>query len=570
MMQHTSVRARLLPGLYLATAFLIPPSWAEEPKPSTPPTTPAAETSALPETIISSTGPQTPESIVIGEVAPRALKIDAPIADLPRSVSVITRQQFEDRGVLTVQDALLYTPGVYGAPYGFDTRGDWSLIRGVSPIDYVDGLRSLFSSYNNTRPHPYSLSSVEVIKGPSSVLFGQSSLGGILHSSSKLPLTRPYNEIFVSYGSFDRLESGIDVGGKEGPLSWRLVTAKRESNTQVDHVSDNTAFISPSFTWEYAEESSLTFLGNFQEARTGTSAQFAPWEGTILPGRNIPSSRFLSEPGFDRYNTDQNAFTGILEHRLNDIFKVEGRARYTTGGADYRSIWPAFPPTISADGIINRTLYISDATSEAFVSDVRLRAEYETGAFRHNTSLGFDYQHADTDNDFHYSYFGGGPFNIYNPLYGQNALDIAPVVDYASTEFEQTGIYLNHRIELGDHWIGSVGARYDELTSVTDDGSPEQFDNAFTFDAGLMYRFKNGIAPYVSYAESFLPVAGTDLNNNPYEPQQGRQYETGIKFQPEDMKPQGGTTPPVASVPVPRVQPIIIRQNVVPAEAFPP
>src|SRR5690606_6157194 len=121
-----------------------------------------------------------------------------------------TRQQLEDRGARTIQDALLYTPGVYGETYGFDTRGDWALVRGVAPEAYVDGLRSLFSFYNNTRPHPYALGSIEILKGPASVLYGQSSLGGILNASSKLPLTRPYNEAYLSYGSYDRLEGGLD------------------------------------------------------------------------------------------------------------------------------------------------------------------------------------------------------------------------------------------------------------------------------------------------------------------------------------------------------------------------
>jgi len=519
----------------LASGVLLAQEEPSEPAPAPAPTDPVMTDEALPETVISGEGESSPETEMIAFDAPTALKLDAPIAEVPRSVSVITREQFEDRGIRTIQDTLLYTPGVYGGPFGYDSRGDWSLVRGVSPIDYVDGLRSLFSYYNNTRPHPYGLSSVEVIKGPSSVLYGQSSLGGILNSTSKLPQTRPYNEVYVSYGSYERLEGGFDFGGSspDGQLMWRLVGAKREANSQVDYVPDDVWFLSPSVTWQPNEDTSLTFLANFQENETGTSAQFAPWEGTALPGRRLHSNIFLSEPDFDRYNTEQMAFTGIFEHQINEVFSFEGRARYTDASSDYQSIWPAFPPTIAPDGTIQRTLYISDASSEAFVSDARVRAEFNTGELEHNMSVGFDYQHAVTDNNSFYSYFGGGPLNIYNPAYGQAALTIGPVIDYPSTTFDQTGIYWNDRMELG-RWIGTVGVRHDQLTTQTNDGvSPEDGDDATTWDAGLMYRFDNGVAPYVSYAQSFLPVAGTNLQNEPYDPRQGEQYEIGVKFQPE-------------------------------------
>ncbi|NBJ13871.1 TonB-dependent receptor plug domain-containing protein [Microvirga arsenatis] len=102
----------------------------------------------------------------IGTSANVATKLDSPIIETPRSVSVVTEQRLEDQGVQDVDDALLYVPGVYGAAYGRDTRGDFSLIRGVAPVQLVNGLRSNFGFYNNPRINPFTLQSVEVIKGP--------------------------------------------------------------------------------------------------------------------------------------------------------------------------------------------------------------------------------------------------------------------------------------------------------------------------------------------------------------------------------------------------------------------
>lgn len=476
------------------------------------------------------------DSLLIADAAPTALKIDAPLAETPRSVSVITQEQFRERGVLTVQDALLYSPGVYGAPYGFDSRGDWGLVRGVEPVAYINGLRGLFGYYNNTRPHPYSLESVEIVKGPAGVLFGQGTVGGIINATSKTAATFRDNEVFASYGSYDRFESGLDVGGHDGAISWRLVGARRESDSQVDFVSDDTWFLMPSVTWSPTEDTSFTLLGNFQQAETGTSAQFLPWQGTVLPGPHIPSSRFVSEPGLDRYNTRQNAFTGIFEHRFNDVFSLEARANYTEGDADYRSMWPAFTGSgldrILPGGLVNRSLYLSDATSEAWVTDVRVRAEFDTGLIAHNASVGFDYQNAVTDNDTFSAV--GTPINIYQPVYG-TPQPVGPVADAPYTRLKQKGIYFSDRMEIDESLVLSLGGRYDTVETISEGAPVGQEDNAFSGEAAVLYKLGNGVSPYYSYAESFLPADAyqVDINGQILDPKEGRQHEIGVKYQPE-------------------------------------
>jgi len=478
------------------------------------------------------------EPLVFSDRLPVALKIDAPIAETPRSVAVITQQQFQDRGALNLQDALNYTPGVTAGPYGMDTRGDWAFVRGVEPVAYVDGLRSLFGYYNNVRPHTYSLDTLEVIKGPAGVLFGQGSVGGILNATHKTASTFEQNEVYTSYGSHDRFETGLDLGGRDGVWSWRLVSVNRDAGTQVDFVPDDTWFVLPSITWSPTEDTSLTFLVNLQEDESGTAAQFLPWQGTILPGPPVPSSRFASEPGLDRYHTRQNAFTLIFEHRLNDVLSIEARGNYTEGDADYRSMWPTFTGSglnrILPGGFVPRDLYLSDATSEAVVFDLRLRAEFETGAASHNASLGVDRQDVRTDND---SFYGvGTPLNLYNPVYG-TPQPVGPIVDYPFTDLVQTGLYASDRIEFGD-FVFSFGGRYDQVENSTEGVVAVQKDEAFTTDAGILYKIGNGLAPYFNFAESFFPAAGyeVDAAGNILDPRRGEQFEVGMKFQPEDSE----------------------------------
>lgn len=475
------------------------------------------------------------EPLVFSDRLPVALKIDSPIAEIPRSVSVITQDQFQERGATNLQDALNYTPGVTAGPYGLDTRGDWAFVRGVEPVAYLNGMRSLFGYYNNVRPHPYALDTLEVVKGPAAVLFGQGGVGGIVNANLKTASTFEQNEVYASYGSYDRFESGVDLGGRGGAWAWRLVAVNRTADTQVDFVSDDTWFVMPSITWSPSEDTSLTFLFNLQEDHSGTSAQFLPWQGSVVPGPRLPSNRFASEPGLDRYDTRQNSFTTIFEHRFGEVFSAEVRANYTEGGADYRSMWPAFTGSglnrILPGGRVPRALYLSDATSEAVTFDLRLRAEFETGALAHNAAIGVDRQDSRTDND---SFFGAGtPLNLYHPAYGTPQA-IGPYVDSPFTDLVQTGIYLSDRIEVGN-FIFSLGGRYDQVENSTQGVATTQEDEAFTTDAGILYRVGNGLAPYFNFAESFLPAAGweVDANGNILDPRRGEQFEIGMKYQPE-------------------------------------
>jgi len=153
---------------------------------------------------------------VEGYVAKRsvnATKTDTPIIETPQSISVITADRIRDQGSLTIQDSLRYVAGMRGEAYGFDSRGDFSLGRGVSPTIFLDGLQQSVGSYTNTRTDPFTLERIEVLKGPSSMLYGQSSVGGLLSLVSKRPQAEQKNELQLQYGSFDRKQIAFDSTG---------------------------------------------------------------------------------------------------------------------------------------------------------------------------------------------------------------------------------------------------------------------------------------------------------------------------------------------------------------------
>lgn len=464
-------------------------------------------------------------------------KLPASLYETPRAVDIVTKEQFTERGAQSIQDAIGYSSGVLSGPFGLDSRLDSARVRGLSPLSFHDGFQSLFGYYNNTRPDIYTLEQVEVVKGPASVLYGRGAVGGIINSVSKLPNESEHKEINLQYGSYDRRQIGMDFTGalnEDGTLLYRMVGLYRRSGTQVDWVSDDAAIFMPSITWKPSDDTSLTFLLNIQDNDGGQTLQFLPNEGTLLPGKHIGTETFIGEPGWDRYDTNQTAFSTFFDHKINDTFSVSANARYADGKSKYYSHWVAYvaPPVIQLDGTVPRTLYASHADSETWSANAILHGNFEYGPVQHKMQFGVDYVDNTLDNDTAYglgtTLATGGAINIYDPVYG-NLSAYGPLTDNPETSQRQTGIFLHNHFTM-DKWIVSLGARHDDLK--TDDGSMTTDESEWTFDAGVMYQFDNGIAPYYSYAESFEPLGFDTTSNQQLKPKYGEQHEVGVKYKP--------------------------------------
>ncbi|GEK09638.1 TonB-dependent siderophore receptor [Pseudoalteromonas peptidolytica] len=488
----------------------------------------------------------TQEDIEIIEVSPRGLisyvsatasKTAVPIIKTPVSVSVLTAQRISDLGAETLQDAIGYVAGVYNGPYGVDTRGDWSKIRGVDPLLYVDGLQKLFGNYNNTRTNPYALESVEILKGPSSVLYGQGSTGGIVNAVSKLPNADTGGEIWAQVGNYERKQLAIDYNttfGEQQEYQARAVAMYRDSGTQTDYVDDNTLMLAPSFTWLASDETKVTVLANLQRNESGSSTQFFPHEGTILPAKygQIPSERFVSEPGWDKYDTDQQAITAIIEHSFDLDTHIKFSGRYSDSTAEYRTIY-SWPPKFEADKrTVNRIASLTDSSARSLTMDLQFHKYLELDALKLTMVSGVDYQNADTDSD-----RGRGvaaPLDLYNPVYGLSTELPTAVVDNPENTLnnKQLGAYAQVTAEV-NNWVLNAALRYDDVSNqLQTEGANKNSQTATTGRIGVLYQFENGLAPYASYSESFKAVFGQKAQGGAYKPLEGEQVELGLKYQP--------------------------------------
>lgn len=461
-----------------------------------------------------------------------ASKTDTPLNEIPQSVSVVGAEQIRDQGATTIQEALRYVPGVYADAYGGDSRGDYPRMRGGDPDIFLDGLRlSDAWRFGESRLDAYNLERLEVLKGPSSMLYGQTSAAGLINAVSKRPQEETYREVGVEYGSFNRMRVQTDMTGKlteDGKWLYRFVGVGQQSDMQTDFVDNDRVLIAPSITYKPNTSTVLTLLAKYQKDDSGSATAFLPHDGTIRPGylgQRIPINRFVSEPGFDQYKTETASIAALFEHKLNESVTIRQNMRYWHTDAVYHSIYPDWS-SISPDyRTVSRYIWMNDIVRDNFASDTNAELKFMTSDVAHKLLVGFDHRRIYQSSKSASGYTD--PFDLYNPVYtGITPPVLADDPDQLQT---QTGLYAQDQLRLG-RWIGILGIRHDWAANDVDGIGKEKVEKT-TYRAGLMYELPFGLTPYISFAQSFNPQyqAGCVPACDPYS---GEQYEVGFKYRP--------------------------------------
>lgn len=475
-------------------------------------------------------------------------KTDTALVEAPRSISVATRQQMDDRSVHSLDDAVRYMPGITASSYGSDTRADWLRVRGFEPTQFLDGLPLPKGVYANPKQETWNLDRLALLRGPASSVYGQTPPGGLLDMVSRRPSAETSSEIQLQYGSDNHRQINFASTGKiddAGQFLYGLSGVVRDSGTQVDHVDNKRYNIAPSLTWNIDDDTKLTLLSQFTRDDTGITSQFLPIQGTKIksPLGDISHHKNLGDPDWEYYDRTYYALGYAFEHRLNDVWQFKQNLRYTKSDLSFQSLTPGSYPftTVDAEGNVGRTSTSVDEDISQFAVDNNFQADFATGEIRHTLLLGLDHQRSNTN---YTSIFGDGlQTNVINPIYGQPIVRPArstAFYDYNQKTY-QTGLYVQDQMAL-DQWRLTLGGREDWVHTSTeffnkDDATNTQRDKKFSGNAALSYVFDNGFVPYLSYAESFQPTTGADATSTgSLKPTEGKQWELGIKYQPPGSK----------------------------------
>ncbi|KQW78672.1 ligand-gated channel [Ensifer sp. Root127] len=473
-----------------------------------------------------------------------ASKTGTPLLETQQSVSVITHDEIEAQGAQTVGQALNYTPGVLGQPFGTDPRFDAPIIRGFDgrQVQFLNGLRMM-----RTAGAPafeiYGLENVDVLRGPASVMYGQGNPGGIINMISKKPVFENFGEVGVQGGSYETIGGFFDFGGTLGEQSdfaFRLTGLGKNAAAQVDELDNDRYFIAPALTWQPDEDTKLTILASVQHDNPSTPSGLPPQYTLNATDFRLPRDFYVGNESFDRSSRTLANLGYEFEHRLSESWIFRQSFRYSDFNWDYQSLGMS-TLGLAADGrTLRRNATFQDEALNTVNIDNNLQGEFSTGDVDHTLLFGLDYRHF--GNNVRTRFYQATPLDVRSPSYGEPIRLIAPTLDTTvDSELSQLGVYVQDELALGG-WRATLGFRQDwtssagtSLNGLTRVSRPlDQDDHELAGRAGLSYIFDNGIAPYVSYSSSFEPVIGAGPDGRPFEPTSGEQVELGVKYEPTD------------------------------------
>lgn len=415
-----------------------------------------------------------------------ATKTETHILDVPQTVNAVTKEVIEEQNLVQLNDVAPYVAGVNE----FSVYDDIT-IRGFRNFDdrRINGLRS----YNNFWSQPYiaNVERVEVIKGPSAVLYGQASPGGVINIVTKKPLAERRHEIRGDVGTFGSGDNqgflALDTTGpvnENGSLLYRFNASTWDQDSFRTEIFDKGYQLAPSFSWVPSDDTRVNLELNYTNRESvldrgqpnlADALQYQSYEEDLREhrvGSNLPSGSEYNVRYGER-DTEAETLSGT----------VYTTGQFETGGIGHK-------PTIGADALTREDEVLDRQARDVFVFDVL------------------------------------NPENIRRPVDTYNLA--TPSWSPYDTEEERSGVFVQDQITLGD-WDILGGLRYSRFSTVAWDGEKNS-DNELTLRLGTVYRYTDSLSFYGTYAQGFEPNFGyTAQEGGPFDPTTSRLYEVGAK-----------------------------------------
>jgi iron complex outermembrane receptor protein len=508
---------------------------------------------ATPGNIVSSAG----DSGYVQPNATTATKTDTPLMETPVSVQVVPQQILQDQKVTTLDRALNNMSGVRSSNTGWEEN---IYLRGFSTSTYFrDGFRIDDPSGLGGLLTLSNVDSIEVLKGPGSILYGRVEPGGVINLITKQPLAESYYSIEQRAGSWDHYITNLDATGpidENKHLLYRANLSYETGNSWVDNVTDTRVFIAPTLQWKPDAKTQITFETSYSHDQATLYQQsVVPYDTTTHQFQWGPRSANPAPYYFD----PNTLFMGLnWSHQINDNWTIKQMiSRNQVDFSTPLNLSTAFGPMtqVGSTWMIGLgTAQLSGNTrSDGTVVD--LTGHFETGMLKHTLLLGADYYRLSAYYNSKYSN-PNGPFQDV-PLFSSTVIStdfvgLDPDTFYVTdTTTTSSGVYLQDQIKLPDNIDILAGLRYQDVSSkgtttaginMGGTGTPTtntpEHDDAITPRVGVVWQARNWLSLYTSYTENFgaSNATQTDWQGKSLKPEGADQYELGAKTEFLDSK----------------------------------
>jgi catecholate siderophore receptor len=496
-------------------------------------------------------------------------KVPTAIRDIPQSVTVVPRAVIDAQGAASLSDALRYVPGItIGGAEGGQIGTNINLRGFTARTDiFLDGMRDRGQYYRDT----FFLDSVEVLKGPSSLLFGRGSTGGVINQVSKLPTLAPIREItgYVGTDDYYRL-----TGDLNAPISdtaaFRLNLMAQDISTTRDVMRNQDIGAAPSSRAGIGTPTEITLSAMVAHNHDMPDYGIAPLNGAPAP---LKYSNFYGLTD-DRTVQDVQVVSAKVEHKFNSNLTLRNQTGYNHYSIDAQETGATrtgtfvnnlfTPLTTAATGnqtdlplsslFVQLTSHDRKITDDSIDNQTDLIAKFDTGQVRNTLLAGMEIGR-DTYGNQAYTRVdptingtaGLAVVALENPAYrAASANTVRTSGNNAQANADTLAFYANDTAELNRQWKLVGGVRWDRFNatvanSINSDNTPGNTtvpsagqDVTFTsYRAGAIYQPNDAQSYYVAYGTSFDPSIETlalTTGQEDLASEKTRSYEVGAKW----------------------------------------
>lgn len=467
-----------------------------------------------------------------------ATKGSAALRDIPQSVNVVPQQLLQDQGARSMQDALRNVPGLTFS--SGDGQRDQVIIRGFTAIadQFIDGVRDdalYFRDLSN-------IERIEVLKGPSAVLYGRGSSGGLINRVTKKPkFGETFGEVSTTFGSYGLKRVETDLNTQLGEsVALRLNLAKESSGSYRDQQFNDRYSIAPSLAFNISADTRLLLQYN-----QATDKRLTDFGIPSLNGRpvDVPMNTYYGSSTArqdDTTTSHVSSYSATLDHRFNEALSLRNTTRFSDYKLDrYNTNSSGLVNPVALTVQLSRGYILRDESGWFNQTDVTYKTNF--GGFKQEILFGMEVgQQKRRSESVQTGVFT--TVNIFNP-----GNVVIPPVTAATLNADAAipghtlqnifGLYVQDQITVAKDWKALVGVRFDQFKQNTRFdrklATLERTDNNFSPRAGLVWQPSDSQSYYASYSRSFQPSAETfalTASNVANAPEITRNLEIGAKL----------------------------------------
>jgi iron complex outermembrane recepter protein len=465
-----------------------------------------------------------------------SLRLSTPLIETPQNIQVVTKQLLDNQQVFDILDGV--TRNVSGAQRveHWDNYARINM-RGSQITAFRNGI-NVQMPWGPLAEDMSMVENIEFVKGPAGFMFSSGEPGGFYNVVTKKPTGNSKGEVSLSTGSFQYNRATLDLDGKltsDGKLLYRFNAMGNLKNSHRDFEFNNRFSIVPVVKYLFNDRTSVTLEYTYQFSQMsaiGSNYAFSPGKYG-----DLPISFTTAEPNLDPTEIKDRSVLAILEHKINEDWKLTGQLAYFNYEQIGQSIWPW---SVAQDGTMQRAASIWDALGINRAAQFFINGKVRTGAIEHKILSGLDVSFK----DYYADWSQGGPigdatFNIYAPEYRVVSGSELPKYDRSRTIRERgvqygqsySAFYLQDEISLLENKLRlTLAGRYTSAKALNPYSDLKTKDDSkITPRVGLSYSVTPSTSVYAVYDQTFSPNMGIDYNKKSFDPMTGTNIEAGVK-----------------------------------------